>query len=134
LRTHDQIAADAEQRSAFSNHTEYDLWADGPGGCYTCANDDGDTKWCPILSAALAGAWPKEWTRRTHTWQIGDASGSCEVVDECTEYEERPDDDGGGGTEPEPEPPPVIAGQVDMFEVFADQVVDALPTREVAHA
>lgn len=127
MRTADEIAADADPRSPFSNHTEYELWADDGRGCYDCRNDDPETNTlCPILSAALLGTWPKEWTRRTVEWQIGDKSGTYEAVDECTEFDERDDDDGDGEPDPEPGPPPVIAGQIDMFEVFTDQALDAI--------
>jgi hypothetical protein len=91
---------------------------------------DEPEKFCPILSASLLGTWPMEWTRRTVEWQYGDASGSYEAVDECTEFDRRPD--GGGGDddpEPEPGPPPVIEGQIDMFEVFTEQFVESLPDR-----
>jgi hypothetical protein len=123
MRTDEQIMADAADERPFSNHSEYDYWADSGKGCYDCVNDDAETeKYCPILSAALLGKWPREWTRATHQWQIGDKSGSYEVVDTCTEFERRPDD--GDGPPPDPEPVPVADGQVDMFEVFADQIVD----------
>jgi hypothetical protein len=134
VRTDSEIQADAAEDRPFSNSTEYELWADRGRGCYDCANDDPDTeKYCPILGTALLGSWPKEWTRRTHEWTAGGASGSYEVVDECTEFEERRDDD-GGDPEPEPEPPPVIDGQIDMFEVFAERIADeaSLPVQAVS--
>jgi len=129
MRTPDEIAADAEARSPFSNHTEYEMWAGHGRGCYDCANDDDATeKYCPILGAALLGGWPKEWTRRTVQWEIGGKSGSYEVVDECTDFDRRPDDDGpdDGDDQPEPDPgpPPVLEGQIDMFEVFADRIAE----------
>jgi hypothetical protein len=124
MRTNEQIMADAADDHPFSNHSEYDMWAGSGTGCYDCLNDDEPTeKYCPILSAALLGKWPREWTRAAHRWEIGDKSGSYEVVDECTEFERRRDD-GGDDPEPEPEPPPVVEGQVDMFEVFADQIAE----------
>lgn len=135
MRTAEEISADAEPRSPFSNSTEYEIWAGNGRGCYDCVNDDAETeKWCPILGAALLGSWPKEWTRRTHDWSIGDKSGSIEVVDECTEFDERRGDE-GDDPEPEPEPPPVIDGQIDMFEVFADRIADeatAVPVEAVS--
>lgn len=135
MRTPDEIRADAEDRRPFSNSTEYEIWAGRGRGCYDCTQDDDATeKWCPVLGAALAGSWPKEWTRRTHRWESGGKSGSYEVVDECSEFEERRDDDGGEDGEPDPEPdpgpPPVIEGQIDMFEVFADRIADEATTRE----
>lgn len=132
MRTREEITADAEPRSAFSNGTEYDMWADR--WCYSCVNDDANTeKWCPILSVALLGSWPKEWLRRRVHWQIGDGSGEYDAVDTCTEFEERrePRD---GDPEPEPEPTPVIAGQVDIFEVFADQIAEQASERTAVSA
>ena len=124
MRTYEEIAADAAAESPFSNSTEYEIWADSGRGCYDCRHDDAETDtFCPILSAALLSTWPKEWTRRTVDWQIGDASGSYETVGECTEFQERRDD-GEDEPEPEPDPPPVIDGQVDLFEVFADQIAE----------
>ncbi len=137
MRTSDQIQADAaDDDRPFSNSTEYEIWANNGRGCYDCANDDEDTeKWCPILGVAITGSWTAEWTRRTRTWEIGGKSGSYDVVDECTEFEHRRDDDGDSAPEPEPGPPPVIAGQVDMFEVFAEQIADqAASDRSVAAA
>lgn len=130
MRTSEQISADAAAERPFSNHTEWEIWADAGRGCYDCANDDPDrNKYCPILTAALPKGWPAEWTRRTHTWQAGDASGTYDVVDECTEFEERTHwpgdgDDPDNGPPPPPAPPAVIDGQVDMFEVFTDQIVE----------
>lgn len=128
MRTPDEISADAADEQPFSNHTEYEMWAGSGRGCYDCANDDDAAeKWCPILGTALLGKWPKEWTRRAYTWEIGGKSGSIENVDECIEFDRRPDDDGPGDEpEPDPGPPPVIEGQVDMFEVFADQAIASL--------
>lgn len=138
MRTYDEISADAEKRSPFSNGTEYEMWAGRGRGCYDCANDDPEAeKFCPILSAALLGVWPKEWLREQHEWTIGDKSGSFERVGECTEFDRRPDDDGGGGgdePEPDPGPPPVIEGQIDMFEVFADHIADEAAARRPVQA
>jgi hypothetical protein len=131
MRTEEQIAADAADKSAFSNGTEYEIWAGR--WCYECVNDNAETEtYCPILSVALLGSWPTEWTRRRVEWQIGDGSGSYEAVDTCTEFERRCE--GGGDPEPTPEPPPVIDGQVDMFEVFADQIAEQASTREAVSA
>jgi hypothetical protein len=135
MRTEDQIWEDAEDRRPFSNSTEYEIWANNGRGCYDCANDDARReKWCPILGAALMGRWPAEWTRRTvewsspanESWGTPAASGSYEVVGECTEFNPR-DDGPGDDPDPDPGPPPVVDGQIDMFEVFADQIVTAIP-------
>jgi hypothetical protein len=102
MRTPEQIDADTDRTvKPFSNHSEYEIWASRH--CYECVNDDANAElYCPILGAALLHGWPREWTRRTHTWQIGDKSGSYEVVDTCTEFVQRPewpgDDDPGERT------------------------------------
>lgn len=135
MRSSDEITADAEPRSAFSNGTEYEIWAGHGRGCYDCAQDDPNVeRYCPILSVGFLGSWPKEWTRRNVTWEAGDRSGSYEIVDECTEFERRrddgPDDDDPG---PEPVPPaPEVEGQTDIFEVFAQQIADEASTARPA--
>lgn len=126
MRTYDEIAADAREGRAFSNSTSYEIWA-SRRGCYTCRNDDDATeKWCPILTVAISiGKTPAEWVELDPD-EIQNYT--------CTEYDERRD--GGGDDEPEPEPgpPPVIEGQIDMFEVFADRIADeaSLPVRTVS--
>jgi hypothetical protein len=133
MRTETEIMADAADQRPFSNHTEYEIFAGSGEGCYDCVHDDPETdKFCPILTVSLIGsdgrpAWPREWTRATHRWQVGDASGSYEVVDSCAEFEERPEwggDDPDDMPEPDPEPPPVCEGQVDMFQVWAEQITE----------
>lgn len=129
MRTSEQIVADAENRSPFSNSTEYEIWADSGKGCYDCRHDDANQeRYCPILSVAFLGNWPAEWTRRMRRWEIGDASGEYEVVDECTEFDRRNDE--GDDSTPEPEPPPEVVGQIDMFEVFADQITEQVSRAE----
>jgi hypothetical protein len=129
MRTVEEVWADAVDKPPFSNHTEFEIWAGSGSGCYDCVNDDAATeKYCPILGAALLGKWPREWPRVVHRWEIGDASGTRQVVGECSEFVQRPewpgDDDPDDGPPPDPTPPPVCAGQVDMFEVFVDQLVE----------
>jgi hypothetical protein len=120
VRSYEEIDADAERRPAFSNGTEYEIWADE--WCYRCRMDRDDG--CPILTVAFMGGWPAEWTRRQVKWQIGDSSGEYQAVDRCTEFV--PDDEGDAGPDPDPGPQPEVPGQVDMFEVFADQAVAEL--------
>lgn len=120
MRSDDEIMADAADERPFSNYSEFEHWADAGRGCYDCLHYDTPTG-CPIEGTALLGKWPKEWTRRVFKPHV-DSSG-IEVVDECTEFEERRDD-GNSEPEPEPEPPPVAEGQVDMFEVWADEIVE----------
>jgi hypothetical protein len=127
MRSYEEIITDAADRSPFSNHTEFDIWA-AHRGCYTCRNDGigatGDEPHCPILTASLLQKWPREWTPEKREWQIGGKSGSRWVVGECTEYDERRDDDGPADDHPVPPPPPEIDGQMDIFEVFADDVIE----------
>lgn len=132
MRSEDEVRADADtDRRPFSNHSEFDIWADRH--CYDCVNDDEATeRYCPILNVAMLGqGWPAEWTR--HHLKFGpriegtdrvevtettaDDPAGYECVDTCTEFEERrdpgPDDD-----EPEPEPPPVCDGQLDIIDAY----------------
>jgi len=128
MRSQDEIRNDAAAgKRPFSNRSEFDIWADR--FCYECVHDDeGKEKYCPILNVAMLGeGWPAEWTRRTHNWQAGEASGSYEVVDACTEFEERRDDE-GDGSEPEPEPPPVVEGQLDLIDAYLDTALGELTT------
>jgi hypothetical protein len=121
MRTYDEIAASAREGSAFSNSTSFEIWA-ANRGCWTCRNDDDAAeKYCPILSVALAtGKTPAEWLELSED-RVQDYT--------CTEYDERrddgPDDDGPGPDAPPPSPVAELEGQIDIFEVFADQVVDA---------
>lgn len=143
MRTEQQIAADAEKRSPFSNGSEYEMWADR--WCYRCVKDNYETEtYCPILSVAMLGSWPKELTRHyvkfgariegTNRFEVSETTADdpdgCTFVDSCTEFEERRDGGSNPDPDPEPEPPPVIDGQVDMFEVFADQIVEQVPQPE----
>jgi hypothetical protein len=132
VRTEDQIQADAAAERAFSNGTEYEIWAGRH--CYECLHDNPETgTFCPILTVALLGHWPVEWTRATHNWTVGEHSGSYEVVDTCTEFERRPDD--GPGDDPPPDRPgpwdPEMPGQVDMFGVFVEQGINDLDRQAV---
>jgi hypothetical protein len=149
MRTDTEIMADAEDRRVFSNGTEGEIWMGSGHGCYDCQHDDigvgGDEKYCPILSAMLVGVWPKEIGRETvewsypanESWGKPATAGSYEVAGECSEFFRRPDDDDGpddddDGPPPDPGPPPVVEGQIDMFEIFAEQIVDAIPDRRPA--
>lgn len=130
MRTLEQIRADAAAESAFSNHSEYEIWADR--NCYECVHDNPETDtFCPILSVALLGGWPKEWTRRRVEFTTVEGKLSFyEVVDTCTEFEQRPDDEGGGDDDPPPDGPgPFDAeqpGQTDIFTFFAEDAISKL--------
>jgi hypothetical protein len=119
MRSYDEIAADARDGRAFSNGTSFENWASSRG-CYTCRNDDAATeKWCPILTVALStGKTPAEWV------EFDEKSIQNYT---CSEYDERRDE-GGDGEDPDPDPTPgpaeEIAGQIDMFEVFADRIAN----------
>jgi hypothetical protein len=91
MRTDEEICTDAADKAPFPNLSEYEIWADSGKGCFTCAhNDDATTGWfCPVLSVALLSRWPREWTRVTRQWSSGGESGSYEMVDECTEFEQQ---------------------------------------------
>lgn len=123
MRTIDEIRADAREGSAFSNSGQFEQWAGGPRGCYSCRNDSMDRvdepeKFCPILTVSMTGdGVPAEWLTFTDDDHIyGNYT--------CTEFDRRSDGGEGDGPELEPEPPPVIDGQVDMFEVFAERIAD----------
>ena len=129
MRSAEEIQADAAGDKPFSNQTEYDIWADRY--CYECVNDNADTNlFCPILTVALLGSWPKEWTRERVPWTDRDGvEHAYERVDTCTEFEERRDD--GGGGEPEPEPVPDCEGQLDIIDVYLPTALDELTPRTV---
>ncbi len=121
VRTEAEITADAAQERPFSNHSEYEVWAERH--CYECAHDDEATEtYCPILGVALLGGWPVEWTRRRHEWTANGESGTYEVVDTCTEFQQRPewpgDDDLDAGPPPPPEPAPECDGQLDLVDAY----------------
>lgn len=126
MRTEDEIQADAADESPFSNGTEYEIWSDGY--CGRCVHDNpGRNQFCPILGVAILGSWPTEWTRATHTWEIGDKSGSYEVVDTCTEFEERRRGGRGGDGPPKPKPPVVECdGQLDIVDAYLDTALAEL--------
>jgi hypothetical protein len=121
MRTYDQISADAAPRSPFSNGTSGEMWMEN--WCYRCANDSpemvGRGEGCPLILVAIMGGTPAEWTE----------TGSQDYV--CSGFRPRPEP----GDEPEPEPePPVIDGQIDMFEVFAEQISDAASVQTIEAA
>lgn len=127
MRTEEQISTDAANRRAFSNGTEFDIWADR--WCYDCVHDNWKTeKYCPILSVALLGQWPTEWTRgKVEFTTVEGNPAAYDVVDTCTEFEQRRDDDPGDEPPAGPGPfEPEMPGQVDMFEVFVEQGIDQL--------
>jgi hypothetical protein len=124
MRSRDQISADAEEKRPFSNGTEFDVWADDH--CYACVNDSPEVEvYCPILTVALQGHWPVEWTRRM--WPADDPS--FEIVDGCTDFEERRDD--GGGPEPDPTPLPEVDGQLDIVDAYLSTALGELTPRTV---
>jgi hypothetical protein len=137
VRTIKQIQADADSTAApFSNGTEFEMWADT--NCYECINDTMGVAspdpevFCPILSAALLGGWPKEWLRRDLTWTDKDGvEHSYKVVDTCTEFEERRDGRGGNDT-PKPSPPPAECdGQLDIIDAYVDTAIAELTPKPV---
>lgn len=98
------------------NGTAYDIWASR--WCYECKIDGPFSRGeadqgCPIIMAALMKVTPAEWT------EVG-------LQDyHCSEF--IPDDHDDGDDDPEPHPlypPPQVEGQVDMFEVFAENIAE----------
>lgn len=121
----------------FSNATEFEIWADRY--CYDCVKDNADTEtWCPILSAALLGEWPVQWTRRQVEWEIGDKRGSYEAVDTCADFERRRDDGPDDDDDPKPTGPGPFAeempGQTDIFTFIVEDALEALPAAEAVSA
>ena len=103
MRSEAEIQSSAREGKAFSNGTEWEIWS--ARWCDRCRNNDEETeKWCPIITVALVSdKTPREWTPRLVEWEAGGKSGSYEVVDTCTEFDERREYD-GDGPEPDPEP------------------------------
>lgn len=131
MRPEAEISASAEDRRPFSNGTEGFAWMGD--WCYECVHNDEETElWCPILTVAILGKWPTEWTRRQVGWTSKDSSGSYEVVDTCTEFEERRDP--GPDDEPESGPGPYdpeMDGQTDIFTFIVEDALEAgLPELE----
>ena len=124
MRSEQEIRRDAAGERPFSNGTEWDIWADR--WCYRCQHDDGSAdKCCPIITVALLEGWPKEWTRERHEFTTVEGTpASYEVVDTCTEFEERRDP--GDGPDPEPEPTPVVEGQLDLIDAYLDTAIAEL--------
>lgn len=126
MRTYEQIDADAMPEAPFSNGTMGYGWMGQ--WCYQCKVDgpfqrnEADVG-CPIILVALFGKTPKEWTDQ----------GLQDY--HCSEFV--PDDEGGGDEGPKPPPPlpgDAYEGQVDMFEIFAEQVADDASLAGVAGA
>lgn len=121
MKTYDEAFATAKDERAFSNGTEGYAWMDN--WCGQCVHDKGtrdgtDETGCPLVMVALMQRTPIEWIDQTEGGhRLGDTY-------HCTEF--RDEDGGDDDPEPDPDPPPVIEGQVDMFEVFADQIVEQI--------
>lgn len=118
MKSEAEISAAATDGRPFSNGTEGYGWM--AHWCDECTHNDEETElWCPILTVALLGKTPAEWTKRT----VESEYGSYDVIDTCTEFEQRHDDDGPDEPEPDPVGPfdPEMPGQVDIFEVFVDK-------------
>jgi hypothetical protein len=111
VRTEAEITADARPGRAFSNHTEYDIWASRY--CYECANDDAEKEvYCPILGVALiTQTTPREWT---------EAAEPYPHVDACTEFVQRPEWPGDDDPDdpPPPDPVPDCDGQLDLIDAY----------------
>ena len=123
MRSYDEISADAQDGSPFSNGTMGYGWMGR--WCYQCKVDgpfqrDEADEGCPIILVALMGKTPKEWTDQG----LQDYHCSEFVPDD-----DDGDDDDGDDDDPDSPPPPSgpavpIEGQIDMFEVFAEQITE----------
>lgn len=124
MRTEEQIKADARPGRAFSNGSEFDIWASRH--CYECVHDIPEQeKYCPILGLALISdpaVTPREWVSGTVTTKYG----SYEAIDTCTEFEERRDDGDGPDGGPTPPPAPECDGQLDIVDVYLDTAIGEL--------
>lgn len=123
MRTEEQIRADADRSQetghTFSNHTEFDIWADRH--CYVCVHDDFNEKFCPILSVGMLGEGrPREWLREDVPWTDKDGvTHSYSRIDTCTEFEQRRDGDDGPEDGPVPPPPPEVhRDQLDIVDAY----------------
>jgi hypothetical protein len=132
VRSYEAIAADTAKEHAFSNHSEYEVWAERY--CYRCVYEDMPDGGCPIIGAAMVvPGWPKEWTRERERWTIGGNSGVIEYVDSCTEFEERRGrDDPDEPQRPLPTGPTgavhPIPGQLDIVDAFLEKALDEWST------
>lgn len=125
MRDYDALYEDAKDESPFSNGTSGEIWMSE--WCYRCKVDgpfqrDEAAEGCPLLLVALMQRTPKEWTEK-----------GCQDY-HCSEFV--PDDEDGDGGEPAPQPFPQpvaeMEGQVDIFAVFADSIVEQMPQLERA--
>jgi hypothetical protein len=132
MRTEEQITADARPGKAFSNGTEWEIWS--ARWCDRCVNNDEETeKWCPIINVALIEPLtPAEWT--TTMWKPQNSDVEIEIIDACTEFEERPEwpgDDDPDGPDPDPDPAPECVGQIDLIEHATDLFVEQLAAQPI---
>lgn len=123
MRDEHEIHATSRDGRAFSNMTEFEMWA--ANWCSNCVNDG---TWgagpanaeCPLLTVSmLLGCTPGEWLE-----QPSDSPDRYH----CIEF--RGEDDNGPG---DPKPPPPIPGQGELIpaepyvgtRMFADVVAEA---------
>lgn len=119
MRTEAEITADARPGRAFSNGTEFDIWASRY--CYECVHDNPNADpevFCPILGFSLLNdATPREWVEGTVTTKYG----NYQAIESCTEFQQRPewpgDDDPDAGPTP-PDPAPECDGQLDLVDAY----------------
>lgn len=125
MKTFDEAMATARDGSPFSNSTQWEIWADR--WCYTCSKDSPELvdkgQGCPLITVALMERTPAEWTAETEEDRVM-------ARYTCSEYEERPewpgdDDPDSDPDDPDPTGPAEnVPGQVDIFQVWTDQVVE----------
>lgn len=109
VRDQSEIERDALPVRAFSNSTEWEIWA--YGWCHKpCAKDANED--CPLLTVAVLGKTPAEWTK------VGLGDYRCSEFEEAEQPEMPPvpvlDD------EPDPlrRPDGEFVGQVDIFQAL----------------
>lgn len=124
VRSYDDIMADAADEPPFSNGTMGYGWMGH--WCYQCKVDgpfqrDEADEGCPIILVAMLQKTPKEWTDQ----------GLQDY--HCSEFvpDDEDGDEGPDGPPPPTGPAVPIEGQVDMFEVFADQIAEKATEREL---
>lgn len=101
MRSEDEIAADAQSVTPFSNMTSFEVWV--AGNCSRSSGCVHDDAWgsapegtsCPLITVAVQGMWPKEWPRSALSYGVGDCTEFEEVVAHATDDEpadENPDE------------------------------------------
>ena len=127
-KDYDRLYAESEDKSAFSNGTEWEIWS--YNWCHRCMVDapfrNGIAKTgCPLILIAMLGRTPLQWLRP-------DDMVAYPRDYHCIEF--RAPGDGGGEPKPKPTPP----GQSVLFEreqvAGRRMLTSAEPVRETVDA